>query len=217
MFGWFRKSDHGRLRELLSTHVDGRLSAQEKIRVERHLEECEECRQELEFLEFTVNLLRRVPTVQVPRSFVLTEAPGERPLLAAWPLKAMSAATVLAAVFLVTVFTIDLLDLFVQETVVEQRIAATEEEALTTEAQEPPAAAPQEEIQALAPPEEIPAPQPVEEEAPTDIAPEAEEVQAPLQIEEEEFPFLILEMALLGGLIALGGVTAYVVWVRVRR
>lgn len=57
--------------ELLSPYLDGRVTAAEKALVQEHLERCEDCAQELDSLRFTINLLQRLPTVEVPRSFTL--------------------------------------------------------------------------------------------------------------------------------------------------
>ena len=61
--------------ERLSSYIDGRLSPGERLSVEVHMQACARCRQEVEGLRTTVALLRRVPSVQVPRPFTLREAP----------------------------------------------------------------------------------------------------------------------------------------------
>ena len=71
----FRKRRHFISLETLSEYLDGRLAAVENQQVERHLEVCLRCREELESLEYTVGLLRRVPTVAPRRVFTLGEAP----------------------------------------------------------------------------------------------------------------------------------------------
>lgn len=57
--------------EQLSAYLDGRLSAPGRVRVERHLATCEACRHELAALRRMVELLRHIPPVRAPRSFVL--------------------------------------------------------------------------------------------------------------------------------------------------
>ena len=66
---------HGRLRNLLSSYVDGEVNPSEASRVENHLSGCNECRQELETLTATVHLLRELPELEIPRTFVLQSAP----------------------------------------------------------------------------------------------------------------------------------------------
>ena len=61
--------------EAFSEYLDGRLSPHRKQRMERHLDTCQQCRQELASLEYTVQLLHRVPAASVPRSFTLRVAP----------------------------------------------------------------------------------------------------------------------------------------------
>ena len=61
--------------ESLSELLDGRLSSTRRSQVEAHLERCAECRQELASLQYTVELLQRVPTITPPRSFTLAAAP----------------------------------------------------------------------------------------------------------------------------------------------
>lgn len=63
--------DHRFASERLSVYLDGMLSAREVARIERHLEQCETCRQDLVTLRSTLLLLRRAPLRPVPRSFVL--------------------------------------------------------------------------------------------------------------------------------------------------
>ena len=75
MIGFLRRRKHNRLQELLSAYIDGEASNSEVIEVEEHLSGCDECRIELDSLRATVDLLRGLPQFDVPRSFVLTEAP----------------------------------------------------------------------------------------------------------------------------------------------
>ena len=72
---WFFNIDrHRRRQEKLSAYMDERLDLSERQELERHLEFCSLCQEELESLRTTVALLRRMPQVPVPRSFMLTEA-----------------------------------------------------------------------------------------------------------------------------------------------
>jgi anti-sigma factor RsiW len=63
-----------KVRRLLTEYIDGRLSSHDVAFVERHIETCAGCSEELESLRATVRLLNRVPSVPVPRSFALREA-----------------------------------------------------------------------------------------------------------------------------------------------
>jgi hypothetical protein len=61
-----------KVRGMLSEYIDNRLDGENKSLVERHLETCEACSNELESLRVTVQLLHRVPEVSAPRSFTVT-------------------------------------------------------------------------------------------------------------------------------------------------
>ena len=65
--------------DVLSEHLDGRLSAADAGRVEYHLESCPRCREEYESLGYTVGLLRRVPGVSPRRVFTLGTTPSPAP------------------------------------------------------------------------------------------------------------------------------------------
>ena len=69
VFGFIGIGRHRMLRTLLSSYIDGEVSAPEATRLEKHLSECEECRRELETLTATVHLLRELPELEPPRSF----------------------------------------------------------------------------------------------------------------------------------------------------
>jgi len=60
--------------EILSAYIDGALSPQEIAAVSRHLAECSFCAQRTRLLQQTVGLLKALPQVAAPRSFVLREA-----------------------------------------------------------------------------------------------------------------------------------------------
>ena len=70
---------HRRTRALLSSYVDGEVSAADARRVEEHASACSECRDELESLTATVELVRALPDLDLPRSFELTMLPEEEP------------------------------------------------------------------------------------------------------------------------------------------
>ena len=102
MFG-LGKGSHHRIRESLSSYVDGEVTEAERLQVERHLETCADCRAEADSLRSLVGLLRRMPEIEPPRSFALAEAPAPvrgMPALQ-WALRttALSTAFVLAVVF----------------------------------------------------------------------------------------------------------------------
>lgn len=96
--------------DLLSAYLDGEVTPAERARVEAHLSTCGGCRQELESLRWTVGLLRRMPPVDLPRTFYLREtdvtpeAAPRRSRLLTWlqPLLAFSTAVsaVLFVIFL---------------------------------------------------------------------------------------------------------------------
>ena len=74
VIGFWGSRRHGRLRELLSSYIDGQVDNSEASRVELHLGQCEDCRVELESLRATVGLLQSLPELELPRSFELSEA-----------------------------------------------------------------------------------------------------------------------------------------------
>lgn len=58
--------------DLLSAYLDAEVTPAERAEVEAHLLSCDNCRRELESLRWTVDLLRRMPPVELPRTFYLT-------------------------------------------------------------------------------------------------------------------------------------------------
>lgn len=98
VIGFLRRRKHNRLQELLSAYIDGEASNSEVIEVEEHLSGCDECRIELDSLRATVGLLRGLPQFDVPRSFILTEAPAlvsQRPPPIVWTARLASSAAAL--------------------------------------------------------------------------------------------------------------------------
>ena len=69
-----RKNKCRRVKDLLSEYIDGRLDSRDTEFVDRHVEVCRGCSEELESLRSTVQLLHRVPSVAVPRSFAIRDA-----------------------------------------------------------------------------------------------------------------------------------------------
>ena len=96
----FRKrSDHIGLEDL-SEYLDGRLADDKRRKAERHLEACSSCVEELQSLEYTVRLLRRVPTVNPRRTFTLGYAPSvvpsrRFPAVPAWAYGAVGSVAIL--------------------------------------------------------------------------------------------------------------------------
>ena len=93
---------HGRFLDMLSDHVDGELPEAERIVLEAHLQGCDSCTEELESLRATVQMLRRMPEVEAPRSFRLAPAavtaptpPPERPMFL-WAMRVSTALAVVA-------------------------------------------------------------------------------------------------------------------------
>lgn len=113
MIGFLGIGKHNRLRTLLSAYIDGEVGEAESKRVEEHLAGCRECVLELESLRATVGLLRELPELAVPRSYVLTEASA--PLRVAYRLiPAAGLATSAAALLLVALLVGDVTDAFKQ-------------------------------------------------------------------------------------------------------
>ncbi|MDY6917804.1 MAG: zf-HC2 domain-containing protein [Chloroflexota bacterium] len=104
-----RKTECQRVRELLSPYIDERLSPSETATVEGHIERCSACRDELQALRATTELLHRVPMVPSPRSFALA-APAARRRPVAWG--ALRVATAMAMLVLAVVFVGDMLNVY---------------------------------------------------------------------------------------------------------
>lgn len=81
MFGWIkrsRKTEHEFCQENLSPFLDRQLSPREQSRVTRHIQECAECRADLQSLRQTVALMRAMPAVKPPRTFFIPASEGVR-------------------------------------------------------------------------------------------------------------------------------------------
>ena len=97
------------MRDALSSYMDGRLNPEDAVRVEKHLNTCRGCREDLESLGATVALLRRLPEVTPSRSFAVAPVramPGRRVL------PALRFAAAGAALLLVLAFAADWTGLF---------------------------------------------------------------------------------------------------------
>ena len=93
---------HGRFLEMLSDYVDGDLPEAERTALEEHLQGCASCTEEMESLRATVQMLRRLPEVEAPRSFRIAPAavtastsPPERPVFL-WAMRVSTAIAVVA-------------------------------------------------------------------------------------------------------------------------
>jgi hypothetical protein len=100
--------------ELLSPFLDDELSSREREQVQRHLEECADCRRRLDALRRTVHFARSLDPVKVPEGFqtqVRARLRATGPTLPVrWvPRWSWSVAAVAAAVLLVGVFSVNLL------------------------------------------------------------------------------------------------------------
>ncbi|MCS6844406.1 MAG: zf-HC2 domain-containing protein [Caldilineales bacterium] len=93
--------------ELLSAYLDGRLSHEQRRRVEERLAADPEAARRLRELRYTVQTLRAAPRAPVPRAFTLREAAAQRPRRRGWPawlqpvhLRGAAAALAMALVLL---------------------------------------------------------------------------------------------------------------------
>ena len=118
MLGFLNRFRHGGTRDLLSSYIDGEVSTSERLRIERHLAVCEECRQELESLRLTVSALRQLPEVQTARSFAISERPAPVRSATGWIVGVRLAASA-AAVVLVGLILADVTGLVVQSDLTE--------------------------------------------------------------------------------------------------
>ena len=73
---WFFGGHRCPSEERLNDYVSGRLSAADRARLERAVQRCARCREELESLQQTRALLQALPQEPLPRSFVFAEAPA---------------------------------------------------------------------------------------------------------------------------------------------
>lgn len=97
-----RQTEHDRVAALLSAYVDDRVNDGERALVDRHLQTCAACRNDLSTLRATVRVLRAAPTQRVPRSFILPRAMARQPR-PAWTFPIFRAATVAVAALLMIV------------------------------------------------------------------------------------------------------------------
>jgi hypothetical protein len=96
---------------LISDYIDGALAETASVRLQAHLSECPTCTADLEGLQQTQSLLRRLPEIPAPRSFTLTPAQAQR-LRPSRIYRVAQFATAMAAAFLLFAFAFDLTGLF---------------------------------------------------------------------------------------------------------
>lgn len=176
MFLGGRKRRCHKVRGMLSEYIDNRLDSEDRGVVERHLEICEACSNELESLQMTVQLLNRVPEMPTPRSFAIREVEtGRVNIFEPQSLRWLRPATAFATVALIVLLMVDFLQLVPHEVKVDNGEVLTvppaqimlsptpEGEAYTTESRgdEPSEAIPE------------PAPAPGEEALTEDVSSEA--------------------------------------------
>ena len=108
--------------ETLSEYLDNRLSPAQRRRVELHLSSCGKCREELESLRSTVDVLHSMPLVRHRRSFTLTETPAplRAPARRAVPTWAVGLATSAAMAAFLVLLSTDLSGVLVSESPVRQ-------------------------------------------------------------------------------------------------
>lgn len=102
--------------ELLSAYLDGQLGARERARLEARLAADPALRAELEALRRTVVLVHDLPSVPIPRNFILAQTMAVRPRPArpsrprrAWAAPFLTAATAVVSLMFVVVLAGDLL------------------------------------------------------------------------------------------------------------
>ena len=109
----FGREDRRR-EQLLSAYVDGEVTAEEAREVEELLASSEDARRELAELQATVDLVRGLPELELPRSFALDAAPKKRWTLW-WPtVRTTGLATSVATMLLVGLVAGDMLDVLEQ-------------------------------------------------------------------------------------------------------
>jgi hypothetical protein len=115
-FGRHRISEQEQRDELLSAYLDGELSADERARLEAQLAADPGLRAELDALRHTVALVRDLPSVSVPRNFILPRDVAARPGPArharprlAWAAPFLTAATAVVSLLFVVVLAGNLL------------------------------------------------------------------------------------------------------------
>ncbi|HEX2912611.1 MAG TPA: zf-HC2 domain-containing protein [Chloroflexia bacterium] len=92
---------------IISDYIDDTLPAQEIVRLQAHLKECDKCEADLEGMRQATFMLRRLPEIPAPRSFTLTPAQAKR--LKPSPFYRFSQiAAAVAAILLLFAFSLDM-------------------------------------------------------------------------------------------------------------
>lgn len=96
-----------RIQHQLSAYLDGELPPGEMAEVRRHLDDCQTCREELDSLRATKQMLGHLAPPELPRDFAAglwarIERPGQRRWIW-WPRPAVALAAVALALVLVAV------------------------------------------------------------------------------------------------------------------
>ncbi len=178
--------------ELLSAYLDDELSAEERTRLEARLATDPALRDELDALRHTVALVRNLPTVPVPRNFILPQTSAtthprmtrRQPRRArpqrAWLAPLLTAATAIVSLLFVVTLAGDLL-LFTPQRMASAPEAELPQMALETSMVTEEVAAEVEKVEEIAPAATSP-PEPME--APSEPKPEA----PPVDEAEESAP-----------------------------
>ena len=167
------RGEHGWVNDNLSAYLDDVLNKRDRAKVARHLASCASCRADLEGLEHTINLLRLVPAVPLPRSFLvpLAEAQPQAVPKLGWAVPAMRTASALVTLLFVIALSGNLLFQTGWMTA-----SAPEPEMMITAQDEPVV-----ETEALAPSEE-----PVARSLAVETAPVTVEVELPVMAQAQE-------------------------------
>ena len=90
----------GKIKGLLSTYLEGELAPEERPEVEEHLEQCANCRTDLELLRRTVHALHSLPDLPAPAGILKGVRNGMEPL--PWHRRLARAVTARVFLFLTT-------------------------------------------------------------------------------------------------------------------
>ncbi|TET18542.1 MAG: hypothetical protein E3J81_00070 [Dehalococcoidia bacterium] len=154
MFLGGRKTRCHKVRGMLSEYIDSRLDSEDRGDVERHLEICEACSNELESLQMTVQLLNRVPLMPAPRSFAISEVgTGRVSIFEPQRLGWLRPATAFATVALIALLIVDFLQVVPHDQIMLSPTPQGEEYMIESRGDEPAEAIPE---PAPAPGEEAP-------------------------------------------------------------
>ena len=206
----FKGDRHSRWQDDLSAYIDGQLGPRRKEALESHLAECGACRDELEELRSVVALLHRVPDAPVPHPFTLSQAPIRRARwVTSYALPLRYATGMVAVLFLAALVG----DLVTSQPSVTAPEAAPAVERQTDQASEDTSLS-----AAAAVPEATAAAEGVSPStsAPAAFTEEAAEPSQPLESEDRDSLFPLVEIAL-GSIAAVLAALAAAEWYTARR